>query len=692
MKQFQDMKNYIFLEVSFWELVLMKHQQGGDISEDLGCNYLNRLAYQNDWLEMAEISDRAMRVQRNVPVQCRDGFNDIGYHQNSPSSANPKGLPTTNTAAGIMPTPNLDRLSEEGVKLEAYYVQPLCSPTRSTIMTGRYPSMTGIGPDVIVIDCPYGVPAREKFLPELLRESGYTTRMVGKWHLGACHEGYLPTNRGFDSYMGYLAGAQGYYGHSSDRNGSGALPSCMGNSAPKEYSTILWTNEAARIAKAHNPKNPLFFYLAFQSVHNPYDVPPESLIGNVNNTFPEIYEYGRRIYAGMVLALDYAVGNVTNAWKSAGLWDDTIMVFTTDNGGIEYGNNYPLRGAKVMNWEGGVRGVAFVRGTNSDLAKIPAGSISHELMHTTDWLPTLCHLAGADTSTTLPLAGFNQWDVLSNSAKTNRTYIIHNVPVVAKPIILNISGKQVISTSTCLSHIDNRTGPCHAFGITGGAIRVGEYKLLITYAGKAPWGDSSSPGIAQYTPGGHYPNRTAVFVPSTNDSIPKPYNSSYFLFHIPTDPTETYNLAATLPVKLKELISFYDNYSSTTAILPLSWRYGFKDPDSSHSPDGCTGPFVGSPYCAYGHEFDCYIKGSGLEGSDVGHKSVNSPSACQQSCSNHSKCNWWVFEDETKDIAEDETNCRLKSNKGSTWACRNCYYGPKSILFTIDYVMTFESC
>merc|ERR1719460_276725 len=107
-------------------------------------------------------------------------------------------------------------------------------------------------------------------------------------------------------------------------------------------------------------------YLAFQSVHNPYDMPPVSLV-DVNKTYPEIPDETRRIYAGMMQALDMAIGNVTEAFRRAGLWENTIMVFTTDNGGIGPGNNYPLRGTKVHDWEGGIRGAAFVRGTDSDV-------------------------------------------------------------------------------------------------------------------------------------------------------------------------------------------------------------------------------------------------------------------------------------------------------------------------------------
>jgi len=350
------------------------------------------------------------------------GYNDVGYHQSTraiprPHPANPKGRPTTDASAGVMPTPTLDALAGEGTKLEMYYVQPLCSPTRATFMTGRYSFHTGLGPDVICTSCgnPYGLPPRETLLPELLSAAGYATAAIGKWHLGDCDKRYLPTARGFDHFLGYMAGAQDYYNHVGDfRNGSAtatdALPSCVGDAVKHNYSTTLYVAEASRVVDAHaaaSAAKPLFMYLAFQSVHNPYDVPPPSIV-DVNATFPAVVEYDRRIYAGMVKALDLAVDAVVSAWKRAGLWGDTVLIFTTDNGGIEFGNNYPLRGAKVHVWEGGVRGVGFVRGTNSALARVAANASSVQLMHSTDWLPTLAHIAGValvETPATAAYAG-----------------------------------------------------------------------------------------------------------------------------------------------------------------------------------------------------------------------------------------------------------------------------------------------
>ena len=123
---------------------------------------------------------------------------DVGYHQNAVSPANPFGLNTTN---GYIMTPNIDALAAQGIKLENYYVQPLCSPTRGTVMTGRYPSHTGVGPNVIRPDHPYGLPGDEVTIAQVMKSAGYATAAVGKWHLGFCDERYTPTFRGFDSYL-----------------------------------------------------------------------------------------------------------------------------------------------------------------------------------------------------------------------------------------------------------------------------------------------------------------------------------------------------------------------------------------------------------------------------------------------------------------------------------------------------------
>eukprot|EP01060_Flectonema_neradi_P036748 TRINITY_DN716_c0_g1_i1.p1 TRINITY_DN716_c0_g1~~TRINITY_DN716_c0_g1_i1.p1 ORF type:complete len:628 (+),score=143.83 TRINITY_DN716_c0_g1_i1:42-1925(+) len=590
------------------------------------------------------------------------GWNDIGYHQNKVSGANPHGWQTTNEAAGVMMTPTLDQLASEGVKLESYYVQPLCSPTRSTFMTGRYPVHTGIGPDVIGVGRPYGVPGREVMVPELLRDAGYDTHGVGKWHLGTCDERYMPTFRGFNSYSGYMAGAEDYYHHSGDwRNGSkpDTLMQCGDpDKVSDNYSTTLILSEVTRVVtELHDKTKPLYLYLAFQNVHNPYEAPPTDIV-NINTSYPHVQDPTRKIYGGMVTALDIAVTQVVDLYKQNGLWEDTVMIFTTDNGGIGPGNNYPLRGMKVLDWEGGIRGVSFVRGTDSDLQPVPAGEIRNQLMHSTDWLPTLVEgIAGGSTSKTMPLDGHNQWTSITTNAATNRTMIIHNLP--SKTAWTNGS------TTTCVANAfpDSIKGGCPNFGITGGAIRVGDLKLLK----EGVKGESSNNpvGTPQYRPKGFTPT-------DHNDTTAQPING-WWLFNISSDPWESINLAETQKDDLDRLVKIWDSIATAPdTVADLSWSWGIVDPMAGHHPNGshCMGPFVGSSYCAYGTEFDCFIKTQAVvDRSTATVSTQSSPTGCQSACLSSSSCKFWTFDVSDKKCYEAEKSIAFT-------ACESCISGP----------------
>eukprot|EP01106_Pelomyxa_sp_JSP_P012060 TRINITY_DN3257_c0_g1_i2.p1 TRINITY_DN3257_c0_g1~~TRINITY_DN3257_c0_g1_i2.p1 ORF type:complete len:215 (-),score=33.20 TRINITY_DN3257_c0_g1_i2:313-957(-) len=177
---------------------------------------------------------------------------------------------------GQQPTssPTLDSLAAQGVKLESHYAQPMCSPTRGALLSGRIPSHTGYGPTVLSAAMPYAMPKAEKLLPEILRDNGYQTHLVGKWHMGHCDERYSPTFRGFNTYFGYLIGAEDYYTHirTSDgftgydlRNGStvGVMAKVANenNRFLNYYSTELFSAEATRVIAAHAATNgtaPLF--------------------------------------------------------------------------------------------------------------------------------------------------------------------------------------------------------------------------------------------------------------------------------------------------------------------------------------------------------------------------------------------------------------------------------------------------
>lgn len=188
---------------------------------------------------------------------------------------------------------------------------------------------------------------------------------------------------------------------------------------------------------------------------------------------------------------------------------------------------------RVMHWEGGVRVVGFVRGTNSALAPVQAGAVRTNLMHAADWFATVCGLAGVPATSRYPLDGFDQWLAISEGAPSPRTAIVHNAPVVATPVLVNGTW----STSSCMSAVDpavSSFGGCHAFGVTGIALRVGDYKLLTTFNGSAPWGDNTVRGVPQYTP--------LDFKPTTNDSVPEPHLGVFYLFNIAKDASTVHTL------------------------------------------------------------------------------------------------------------------------------------------------------
>ena len=331
-------------------------------------------------------TDWVSRRQPNIVLIVADdlGFNDVPWHNKE------------------IYAPNLQYLASSGVILEQSYVQPICTPTRSALMTGRYPIHTGRQHSVLWPEEPSGLYTNMTLMPEYLRTLGYHTHMVGKWHLGFCNQSYLPTHRGFNSYSGYWTGSEDYYQHtrvaSTDPRVAGydyREGEEVDNSAAGKYSAHLFGEKAVRlIEKSGSSSEPMFLYLAFQSVHSPLQVPVE-----YESHYRDIENPARRKYCGMVTAMDEAVGNITAALKKSGLYKNTFIIFTTDNGGqtLNGGNNFPLRGNKATLWEGGTRGAAFVHG--SMLAS--PGSVSSGLIHVTDWLPTLVSAAGGSTGAPL---------------------------------------------------------------------------------------------------------------------------------------------------------------------------------------------------------------------------------------------------------------------------------------------------
>jgi arylsulfatase A-like enzyme len=305
-------------------------------------------------------------------------------------------------------TPHLDELAKGGTILSSYYVQPLCSPTRSALLTGRHVVHTGVY-RVVRPHARWGLPLGERTLPQALREAGYATAIVGKWHLGEFEPAYRPTQRGFDHQYGLWFGAIDYFTHQRD----GVLDWHRNDQPSKDegYATQLLGREASRLIRERDPSKPLFLYLPFNAVHAPHQVPEKYLA-------PFEHLSGvRKTYAGMAAAMDEAIGEVMKALEAAKIRDNTLIIFSSDNGGPGPGrttDNGPLRAQKGTIYEGGIRVCAMVNWPG----KVPAGKTIAEPLHAVDWYPTLLRLAGASLEQKLPVDGKDILPVITTGAKS----------------------------------------------------------------------------------------------------------------------------------------------------------------------------------------------------------------------------------------------------------------------------------
>ena len=318
------------------------------------------------------------------------------------------------TGSKDMRTPHIDRLAKEGMVLDAYYVQPVCSPTRAALLTGRYATHTGVY-TVVRPGAPWGLPLAERTLAQALREAGYTTAICGKWHLGEFQTAYLPTRRGFDHQYGHMFGALDYFTHIRD----GKHDWYRDDKPLQEagYSTHLVAQEACRLIRAQPADKPLFLYVPFNGVHAPHQVPDE-----YTKAYPNLTGV-RQTMAGMISAVDEAIGQIAAALEERGLRKNTLLIFSSDNGGPAPNRvtmNTPLRAGKGTIYEGGIRVCAFATWPG----KIPAGTTNREPMHAVDWYPTLLKLTGAPREQKLPLDGLDVWPMLTQGAKSPHDAIL----------------------------------------------------------------------------------------------------------------------------------------------------------------------------------------------------------------------------------------------------------------------------
>jgi arylsulfatase A-like enzyme len=328
-------------------------------------------------------------------------------------------------------TPNVDALAAGGAKFTQFYVQPMCTPTRAAIMTGRYPFRYGLQTIVIPGPAGYGLDTSEWLMPQCLKEAGYTTAIIGKWHLGHGNTKYWPKQRGFDYQYGAMIGELDYYTHSD----FGVLDWFRDNKPVKEegYTTQLLGADAVKYINQQEAGRPFYLYLAFNAPHTPYQAPKEYI-----DRYPNISDPTRRTYAGMVSCLDDEIGRVVAALEKKGLRDNTLIIFHSDNGGTTNAmfagqmtdlsktklpcDNGPYRDGKGTLFEGGTRVAACANWPGRIKAQTVDGMI-----HAVDLYPTLAKLAGASTDKCKPLDGVNVWPTIAEGKPSPRTEIIYNV-------------------------------------------------------------------------------------------------------------------------------------------------------------------------------------------------------------------------------------------------------------------------
>ena len=423
----------------------------------------------------------AAAARPNILVILADdlGYADVGF-----------------TGGKDIKTPNLDKLAAAGARLEQFYVQPLCSPTRASLMTGRYPMRYGMQVGVIKPWEKRGLSLEERTLPKVLKEAGYTTAIAGKWHLGCFERAYLPTARGFEHQYGHYSGALDYFKHERD----GGFDWHRDDKVCRDegYSTHLDAREIQRLLREQPADKPFFFYLPFNAVHTPHQVPAKYCEPYTNLPEP------RRTYAGMVAAMDEAIGQVLSTLDERGFRKNTLIFFSSDNGGPNPGHvtsNGPLRAGKGTVYEGGTRVCACVAWQG----KIKSGSAIAQPLHMVDWYPTMLKLAGASLDQKLPLDGRDILGVLTEGK-----------PSPHEEILINTTPR-------------------------GGAIRVGDWKLVV--------------------------NGAVTINEDDADPVPAPRKKKKAggnpagqveLFNLAQDLSEKNNLAAEQPEKVKELRARFD--------------------------------------------------------------------------------------------------------------------------------------
>ena len=425
-----------------------------------------------------------------------------------------------------IPTPHLQSLQDNGVRLSNMHSQPVCSPTRSALMTGRFPFRDGMQHlHTIFPGSTAAIPLSTPTLPELLAAHNFTSSAVGKWHLGYASFHNTPTGRGFANHMGYFQGATDYYNKTSglphiaegfdfwdgttvlrEATGSYSVPQYLASAT--QYIEAFANNTNNATLDYHHQR--MFLYYSHQSVHKPLEAAGE------DDRCNHIEDYWRRVYCSMMVELDDAVGELVRVLNTA-VGDDWVILCMGDNGGMvryatkggnrthnepshaaSVADNRPLRGSKTTLFQGGVHATAFVAGGTGMIPSLAQGTTYEGLMHACDLAATVLGLGGVNVAQHAAIDGIDHWDAIIGK-KIPSSSLRDNVP-------LNI--------------VHN--------GSSYTAIRFGEFKLIVGAAGIV--GPLKGFGVAGgWFQGGLYP---------ATEQPPPHANGTNYLFNLTQDPYE----------------------------------------------------------------------------------------------------------------------------------------------------------
>ena len=343
----------------------------------------------------ANLSLSAANTKPNVVILVSDdqGWMDVGYHGGEPS------------------TPNIDQLVKDGMELNRFYAYPICSPTRTSLLTGHIAMRHNV---FFAMPGNMTLTHDEQLMNEAFKDAGYMTMTAGKWHLGLTSQRDLPINRGFDHTYGSLRAGPDYWTHGRgnqlDWGRDGKTVHESG------YATDLFGNEISRLIRERDTSKPFFSYVAFTAPHTPLQA-PQSFV----DKYDHIEDMNRRVYCAMVEVLDVAIGNILKTIDDEGIRDNTVVLFFSDNGGGAGADNGEFRGRKGLVYEGGTRLPAVIRWPG----KIPSNVKSEQQMVVYDLFPTFVDALGLPTKLNTPFDGESVWDALqSGKARARKTDMV----------------------------------------------------------------------------------------------------------------------------------------------------------------------------------------------------------------------------------------------------------------------------